>query len=363
VQPLKDIQTRLYELDKRVSAVEQHVGKRIVAAERSISERFGAAELNIAEQVAAMRQNISERIEAAEQSIDKHIHTIEQNHGKCVGAIEQNIVERIEASEQSIVEHVGVAEQTKQKIWKQWLKTFDSRIWKAEQNGIQATERYGKSIRSDIFNVYFDLQNSGILVNTTSCKNVVYNNFFYKNNRYGSVLSAQNIFFQLLRRLSINIRSAVDFGCGVGTWLYAAKEFGITEILGLDGDYVERAQLMISGDEFVGTDLEKPVVLNKKYDMAMSLECAEHLREKAANVFVDSLCGASDVILFSAAHPGQMGDHHINEQPIEYWRGKFLERGYSYIEIRNLFQSNPDIETWYKENISLYAKDASIYRQ
>jgi len=45
--------------------------------------------------------------------------------------------------------------------------------------------------------------------------------------------------------------------------------------------------------------------------------------EKYADTFVNTLCRHADTILFSAAHVGQGGDGHINEQPIDYWIEKF----------------------------------------
>ena len=47
-----------------------------------------------------------------------------------------------------------------------------------------------------------------------------------------------------------------------------------------------------------------------------------------ADTFVQNLVRhASGAILFSAAPPGQGGEFHVNEQPYEYWRGKFQRCG------------------------------------
>ena len=62
--------------------------------------------------------------------------------------------------------------------------------------------------------------------------------------------------------------------------------------------------LMIPEKCFQPTDLSKPFKVFKKYDMAMSLEVAEHLPEESADGFVKGLCMSSDIVLFSAAHPG-----------------------------------------------------------
>ena len=45
-------------------------------------------------------------------------------------------------------------------------------------------------------------------------------------------------------------RSMVDVGCGVGGWVKAFAEHGVNAV-GIDGDYVERKQLLIGEDRFV----------------------------------------------------------------------------------------------------------------
>ena len=115
--------------------------------------------------------------------------------------------------------------------------------------------------------------------------------------------------------------------------------------------------LMIPEASFRCANLEHPVTLEQRYDLAMSLEVAEHLPEEAADTLVDSLCKVADVIIFSAAHPGQGGDHHINEQPVEYWEEKFAHHGYVPIQVKQYFpKEHSRIETWYKENIILFVK-------
>ena len=109
------------------------------------------------------------------------------------------------------------------------------------------------------------------------------------------------------------VKTAVDFGCGTGTFLKFLKDNGVS-VTGLDRDYNEKRIIEITKEEFIQTDLTKPVHLNKKYDLSISLEVAEHLPESSAETFITSLCEASDVVLFSAAVKGQGGVGHINEQ-------------------------------------------------
>ncbi len=183
----------------------------------------------------------------------------------------------------------------------------------------------------------------------------LYDMRFFWNNCYGSMCSGQIVLEAVFSKFSHE--SVVDFGCGTGTWLRAAKMLGADRVLGIDGDYVPRSLLLIQEKDFISADLENPVHLHEKFDLAISVEVAEHLHEEAAETYVDSLCASSDTILFSAAHPGQGGDGHYNEQPREYWEEKFARRGFSAIEIKEQFASDERIEPWYRENIVIFRKD------
>lgn len=99
--------------------------------------------------------------------------------------------------------------------------------------------------------------------------------------------------------------------------------------------------------------------MGKKYDLCISLEVAEHIEEDRADLFIDNLCDASDVILFSAALPKQGGGRHVNEQEITYWAEKFKTRGYTQCDfIRKQIWNDSNVEYWYKQNIAMYVKDS-----
>jgi SAM-dependent methyltransferase len=156
--------------------------------------------------------------------------------------------------------------------------------------------------------------------------------------------------------------SVIDVGCGLGTFLKAFKDLGVQDVLGIDGPWVKRDLLhkYVTPAEFKEADLETSIQLNRKFDLAISVEVAEHLSEKRADGFVDDLCKLSDQILFSAAIPGQGGDHHINEQWIAYWRNKFEVRGYVMLDLfRTSLWNNPDVFWWYRQNMFLFVKKNS----
>lgn len=156
--------------------------------------------------------------------------------------------------------------------------------------------------------------------------------------------------------------SVVDIGCGVGNWLKVWRDdLGVADIQGVEGPYISSSVLQIEKDRVLLTDLKNGVDLGKKFDLAMSLEVAEHLPESSADTFVDTLVGLSDVVLFSASVPGQVGTYHINEQYPEYWARKFALRGYVVLDfIRDQIWDKAQVEWWYQQNIFIYIKESTL---
>ncbi len=155
-------------------------------------------------------------------------------------------------------------------------------------------------------------------------------------------------------------KSVLDVGCGIGTWLKVFEEHGVTDYLGVDGNYVNRNLLKIPQSNFFPFDLTNELVLRKKFDLVISLEVAEHIPEKSADLFVKSLALHSDIILFSAAVPGQGGQNHLNEQWPKYWEKKFERHGFYFHDIvRPLIWENNKVDWWYRQNIFLLTKKFS----
>jgi SAM-dependent methyltransferase len=152
--------------------------------------------------------------------------------------------------------------------------------------------------------------------------------------------------------------SVLDVGCGTGTWLKAFEELGINDVVGLDGEHVENRLLEISYEKFRMTDLRQPFALGRKFGLVLCLEVAEHLPEDVATEFVGCLTAHADVIVFSAAIPGQGGQFHVNEQWPAYWAEKFARRGFYFHDvIRSRIWNNARINWWYRQNIFLVTRE------
>ena len=155
--------------------------------------------------------------------------------------------------------------------------------------------------------------------------------------------------------------SVLDVGCGIGTFLCTFLEAGVPEVRGVDGEWLDRSLLLIPKERFTVVDLEKPIHLGRKFDMALCLEVAEHLAPESADNIVDSLCEHADTIVFSAAIPGQGGQNHVNEQPFNYWKEKFEQRGFHWHDVlRRRYWNETSIEWWYKQNIFLVTRHSNL---
>jgi len=157
----------------------------------------------------------------------------------------------------------------------------------------------------------------------------------------------------------LNPKSVVDIGCGLATFLSIFKRYGVSDILGIDGKWVNKELLFknINPNEFLEQDLEQLFILKKKYDLVLSLEVAEHIHQNYADIFVENLVNSGEVILFSAAIPNQGGQNHINEQWLSYWEEKFSKFNYKILDvIRPIIWDNSEIFWWYKQNTVLFVK-------
>jgi len=181
-----------------------------------------------------------------------------------------------------------------------------------------------------------------------------YSDEFYGKYQSGAQLSAQVVVPMILDLVSP--RSALDVGCGTGSWLAEFRERGVEDICGLDGAWVPLDRLQIPLDRFGPVDLAAPGTLPRRFDVALCLEVAEHVDEAGAKGLIEFLTAASSVVVFSAAVPGQGGTGHVNEQWLDYWQEIFTTFGYRLFDpIRAQVWDNPSVEPWYAQNLVVFA--------
>jgi len=154
--------------------------------------------------------------------------------------------------------------------------------------------------------------------------------------------------------------SVIDIGCGPGNWLAALRERGVADIFGVDqNDY--GTNLRIPRDLFRVADLNVPFHSERKFDLVICMEVAEHLPPASAPILINSLTALGDIVLFSAAIPFQGGTDHRNEQWPEYWRLFFATHGFVPVDcIRPRVWDNDDVAWWYSQNMILYVKDQGV---
>ncbi len=192
----------------------------------------------------------------------------------------------------------------------------------------------------------------------------IYNDYFFSKQSTGSYQSAK-VIVPLVLEL-IKVKRVVDFGCGLGTWLKAFSDHGGLEILGIDGDYIDLDKLYIPRSCFLVHNLKEKLILNQPYDLALSLEVAEHIPVNQAELFINNLVSAANFILFSAAIPGQADKKigHINEQWPEYWQAIFKKFNYTLLDpFRMKIFHNNQVDWWYRQNIMLAVKDSCLGKE
>jgi hypothetical protein len=158
--------------------------------------------------------------------------------------------------------------------------------------------------------------------------------------------------------------SMLDVGCGPGTWLRAAMERGVNDFVGIDGIEVPSDELLFPSDKFFRVDLSASLDLGRRFAVAFCLEVGEHLESDGANQLVRSLTKHADTVVFSAACPGQPGQHHVNCQWPEYWQALFNSSGFECEDSsRWAIWNDSRIEVWYRQNAFVARRSPSAGKE
>jgi hypothetical protein len=125
-------------------------------------------------------------------------------------------------------------------------------------------------------------------------------------------------------------KTMIDYGSGDGWWSHSFKQIGTEHAFAVELDSVA-ADHTPEDVYFVQHDLRLPLTdLERPFDLVMCLEVAEHIpKHLAHNALLATLVKSmSNILIFSAAQPGQEGTGHVNLQPLSYWIEALEKRPY-----------------------------------
>lgn len=129
--------------------------------------------------------------------------------------------------------------------------------------------------------------------------------------------------------IQYGIGSVLDIGCGIATNLVWFDEYGF-DVLGVEG-HPRAVSGALLPEKVIQHDFSKgPWQPEHDFDLCLCTEFAEHVGQE----YEENWMAAVDrcrYLLLSAAAPGQRGYHHVNEQPDEYWIGRFGARGFTHL--------------------------------
>lgn len=156
----------------------------------------------------------------------------------------------------------------------------------------------------------------------------------------------------------------IDVGCGTGALLEALRDRGCT-VRGLEYAEAGLKACRARGLNVAKFNLERDCFdPQNTFDVAVSMEVAEHIPEHCADGLVSLLSSVAPVVVFTAAFPGQGGDDHVNEQPASYWIEKFDKNGFSLDnDISERWRNNwkdSGIARWYFLNIMVFRRSEKL---
>ena len=182
---------------------------------------------------------------------------------------------------------------------------------------------------------------------------------FYADRAAKGIPAARRVLRELFQL--VQPKSVVDVGCGDGSLLSVLPEFGVDERLGVEGVWIADAQLAVAPELVARHDLNQAFRCSRRFDLAVSIEVAEHLSSERGPGFVDDLTRLADIVLFSAAIPGQGGTNHLNERWQGYWAGLFAARGYHVIDcLRPTLWLDHTVPHSWRQNLLVYANDGAL---
>ncbi len=163
------------------------------------------------------------------------------------------------------------------------------------------------------------------------------------------------------------IRTAYDFGCGSGIYTEALIRHRI-DTLGLDvNDTLTKKQLHTARRNMMFVDLSLRGLMDNFFeprDLVVSIEVAEHIEERKADIFFGNIIDLADRWIFLTASPDH-GKFHVNPQPRNYWIEK-VEQFKKHEYRKNLSETTMEYfrmtipikegQIWFKRDVMIFER-------
>ena len=102
-------------------------------------------------------------------------------------------------------------------------------------------------------------------------------------------------------------------------------------------------------------DISTPLSPCVPYDLAMSLEVAEHIPKPLETMYLHNLkCSSKRFIILSWGHPGQYGSGHVNLLPSSGVKHRLRNIGFEYNPHESRHLRERASFPWFKQNIAVF---------
>lgn len=183
---------------------------------------------------------------------------------------------------------------------------------------------------------------------------------------HGHALANAPLVIEAILNVFPSVKRVLDVGAGSGGYAAEAKRRGL-HVDGCEHSAAGRRVAKKQGLDILAFDLARtpPAFTTPPYDLAYCFEVAEHLPPILGARLIEYLVQQSSIVVFSAAHPGQGGTGHVNEQPKAYWIDAFAKHGYTLDPVKSdllvhNFRSERVPGAWFAANTMVFRSASDV---